>query len=209
MQRKEVVMKRKMFAALVAGLLFSVLLVSSSFALTQDEIDRMTGPGNGITADQFRMSMGLTGPEELGNAVKNEDSTYSFEGKKYIAEESWGIHCLTGFCPNADGSRRTRSGKDAAVWHTVSGPSYMLGKVVLVKAVSGPGENYNRYNGIYVFEDTGGTAVEYGLPTTMNVPVVDIFRETPQEAEAVSADGWIKAEIIVLKEVAAPNPLAP
>lgn len=128
---------------------------------------------------------------------------YEFDGKKYVIESDWGTHYLTGFCPNEDGSRKTRSGNQARAGYTVSSTSANLGKVILIRAESAMPEctDIHRYDGLYRCEDTGGAAVETGVPNTGNVPVVDIFFDTAEEAAHVSAAGWITARIYILKEV--------
>ena len=122
---------------------------------------------------------------------------YTFNGKKYTIASDWGQHYLTGYGPNEDGSCSTASGRDATAGYTVSSTRANLGKVILVKAEKGS----SRYDGIYVCEDTGGPAVETGKENTMNTPVVDIFFDTTEEADAVTASGWITARIYILKEV--------
>lgn len=123
--------------------------------------------------------------------------TFSFNGKTYVIEKDWGLHYLTGYGPNEDGSRMTRSGHDATANYTVSSTYANLGKVILVRAEKGS----SRYDGVYLCEDTGGPAVETGIPTTMSTPVVDIFFDTAEEADNVTAAGWITARIYILKEV--------
>lgn len=122
---------------------------------------------------------------------------YTFDGKKYVIDKDWGCHYLTGFSPNADGSRRTASGVDATSGYTVSSTKANLGKVILIKAEKGS----SAYDGFYKCQDTGGQAVEYGQANTMNVPVVDIFFDTEEEADLVTDAGWITARVYILKEV--------
>ena len=128
---------------------------------------------------------------------------YEFDGKRYVIESDWGTHYLTGFCPNADGSRKTRSGAQARARYTVSSTYANLGKVILIQAESAMPNctDIHRYDGVYRCEDTGGPAVETGQPNTGNVPVVDIFFDTAAEAAHVTDAGWITARIYILKEV--------
>ena len=132
-----------------------------------------------------------------GQEQPSDSEVYIFDGKKYIIDYSWGKHYLTGYSPNEDGTSGTASGKNAAAGYTVSSTRENLGRVVLIKAVNGS----SRYDGVYKCEDTGGEAVENGKANTMDVPVVDIFFNTREEAYAVTDEGWITAEIFILKEV--------
>ncbi|GEM_PF-5055615 len=196
----------KKLGVLVAILAISVLSLGITvYAYTQEEIDSFTGPtfgisGAGIVAD------GIPGaaPVKYGdliNARDNQDGTYTFEGKNFRISSDWGEHCLTGY---SDTGCCTASGVMPTLQHTVSGPSYMLGKYCLIKGVrmlNGDGGLPQTYDGIYKFEDTGGTAVEYGIPRTMNVPVVDIYCGTHEAAMAVTHNGSIIAEIYILEEI--------
>lgn len=184
---------------------FVLLLTGvAAYAYTQEEIDMMTGPSTGVpnTWTANGQSGWIQVPYgQLVNATDNEDGTYTFEGKRYRIDSNWGEHCLTGYAATGN---CTASGKMPTVYHTVSGPRSMLGKVCLIRGKrlsNGKTGTEKTYDGIYVFEDTGGTAVEYGLPTTMNTPVVDIYRETLDEARAVSANGQIVADVYILSEV--------
>jgi len=127
-------------------------------------------------------------------------TVYEFDGKRYVIDSDWGSHYLTGFSPNADGSRKTRSGVDARANYTAASTLANLGKVILVQAESGPGD-IHRYDGVYKCEDTGGPAVETGKENTGNTPVVDLFFDTAAEANYVSDAGWITARIYILREV--------
>jgi len=127
-------------------------------------------------------------------------TVYEFDGKRYVIDSDWGSHYLTGFSPNADGSRKTRSGAEARANYTVSSTLANLGKVILIRAEQGPGD-FHRYDGVYKCEDTGGPAVETGKANTGNVPVIDIFFDTAGEAAYVSDAGWITARIYILREV--------
>lgn len=141
-----------------------------------------------------------TAPPE---SQESSDEYYYLDGKKYVISEDWGEHYLTGYGPDADGSCRTRSGAYARSGYTVSSTYANLGKVILIKAVRGTSEtsNISRYDGVYVCQDTGGQAVEYGLSTTMNTPVVDIYFDSEEEAGCVTDYGWITAKIYILREV--------
>ena len=136
-------------------------------------------------------------------APETDGEVYYFDGKKYVISEYWGEHYLTGYGPNEDGSCMTASGNSATAGYTVSSTRANLGKVILIKAVKGTSEteNISRYDGVYKCQDTGGPAVEVGLPTTMNTPVVDIFCDTMEEADFVTEHGWITAKIYILREV--------
>ena len=114
-------------------------------------------------------------------------------GEIYNIDYSWGNHYLTGYHVYAP----TASGKYPVANHTISGPSYLLGRTVYIKTISGP--KTGAYDGIYTFEDTGGVAVEYGKDTTMGVPVVDIYFDSIEEALDVTNAGWTTAEIFILK----------
>ena len=127
----------------------------------------------------------------------SDAEVYFLNGKKYVVDRDWGLHYLTGYAPNADGSRGTRSGRDATAGYTVSSTCANLGKAILIRAEKGS----SRYDGVYLCEDTGGPAVETGKENTMNVPVVDIFFDTEEEAQLVTEHGWITARIYILKEV--------
>lgn len=136
-------------------------------------------------------------------APVTDGESYYFDGKKYVISEYWGEHYLTGYGPDEDGSCMTASGSNATAGYTVSSTKANLGKVILIKAVSGSAGtgSISRYDGVYRCQDTGGPAVEEGLPTTMNTPVVDIFCDTTEEADFVTEHGWITAKIYFLREV--------
>ena len=111
----------------------------------------------------------------FGPGTPGATGTFSFEGKTYVIDHSWGQHYLTGY----SGGGFTRSGTVVTPKRTASGPSSLLGSVILVKGVSGPASrNCSEYDGVYRFEDTGGPAVETGIATTMNKPVVDLYQAT-------------------------------
>jgi len=167
----------------------TVSIGNSNIVYSSDIVGSRTSSKSGST---------VSGPGGNSNG-KNSDGSYTYNGKKYVADYSWGEHYLTGY----SGGGRTRSGTTCTAHRTLSGPLALLGKVCYIKAVRGANSNVtdiSRYDGIYVFEDTGGAAVETGIPSTMNTPVADIYFDTYEEAIAVSAHGWITAEVIILKE---------
>ena len=117
--------------------------------------------------------------------------TYTFEGKKYISDSSWGIHKLSGYNPSEKYGRMTYSGKDAVARHTVSASTALpIGTVIYLKPDSGPypGE----FEGVYVVEDRGDYHIEVE-------GWIDIFFDTEAEANHTTDAGWNYAEVIVLK----------
>jgi len=197
-------MNKKLAILVVLATVLTLATAMTSLAYTQEEIDIFTGPATGVvnTFVPDGVSSGKYAPQGgLVNAQSHDDGTYTFEGKNYAIDYSWGDHCLTGYAATGN---CTASGKMPTLYHTVSGPKSMLGKVCLIKGnykLNNKSGNVNLYDGIYVFEDTGGAAIEYGTDSTMNVPVVDIYRETRADAMAVTADGTIVAEVFILKEL--------
>lgn len=192
--------------------LLIILFVSGSLFTAEGSVRTVKGDGGGSWNFAATDASAVTGPTAAGTAQEvtetlpgvtagpGEQTIYEFDGKRYVIDTDWGTHYLTGFSPNADGTRRTRSGVDARANYTVSSTFSNLGKVILVQAESGPG-NFRRYDGLYRCEDTGGPAVETGRDNTGNVPVVDIFFDTAEEAANVSDAGWITARIYILREV--------
>jgi len=197
-------MNKKLAILVVLAAVLTIGAAMTSLAYTQEEIDMFTGPATGVsnTLQADGVSSGKYAPQGgLVNAQSNDDGTYIFEGKTYAIDYSWDVHCLTGYAATGN---CTASGKMPRLYHKVAGPKSMLGKVCLIKGnykLNNRTGNVNLYDGIYVFEDTGGPAIEYGTDSTMNVPVVDIYRETRADAMAVTADGTIVAEIFILKEL--------
>ena len=147
------------------------------------------GPDTGTSAKTLT--------DESGNTY------YLFDGKKYVVESYWGQHYLTGFSANETGSRKTASGAEVRENYTAASTRANLGKVILVKAVSGSDTDAfpSRYDGVYKCQDTGGAPVEYGSANTGNVPVVDLYFESLEDAYGVTAKGWITADIYILKEI--------
>jgi len=198
-------MMRKLGVLVAILAMMTLCLGITAYAYTQEEIDSITGPATGVSGSLYTAS-GIPGNAqanygELVNAKDNQDGTYLFEGKTFVIDSDWGQHCLTGY---SDTGYCTASGVMPTPYHTVSGPSYMLGKYCLIKGarmLNGQGGLIHAYDGIYKFEDTGGTAVEYGIPRTMNVPVVDIYFSTVQEANAVTDKGSIVANVYILSEI--------
>lgn len=154
-------------------------------------------------SDEDRTEETSAGPAVTQAAPEDDGEYYYFNGKKYAVSEYWGEHYLTGYGPDDSGSCMTRSGCTARSGYTVSSTYANLGKTILIKAVRGTSEtsDISRYDGIYVCQDTGGSAVENGLPTTMDTPVVDIFFDTLEEADNVTENGWITAKIYILREI--------
>ena len=213
-------MKVKIFGAVVLTLTICAFTAFSSMA-ANDTSYVLTGPETGIQTSKEELNalrnhiniinpaavspetaQTIAGSGGLVNAFPNPDNTFTFEGKRYAIDSNWGQHCLTGF--TSSGSC-TASGKWPKAYHTVAGPKAMLGKICLVKGNymknGSNAENLHKYDGIYVFEDTGGQAVEYGTERTLNVPIVDIFCNTNQEAEFVTYFGTIVADVYILKEI--------
>lgn len=195
-------MKLKITGAVVLSIMICMLAAFSSMAYENVEFVP-TGPATGLSSEDFHSDGSkVEGAGGLVNAVPMEDGTFLFEGKKYIIERQWeNQHCLTGYAATGN---CTASGKWPTVYHTISGPKAMLGKVALVIGSykrNGSNDNLHAYDGIYVFEDTGGTAVEYGTESTLNSPVVDIYRETLSAARAVTAQGSIVADVYILREI--------
>ncbi len=127
--------------------------------------------------------------------VSDEDgrTVYSYEGKKYIAASSYGIHKLAGYCPTPEHGRGTFSGKEARARHTVAVASDLpIGTIVILKGASGPYPS--DYNGVYCVEDRGGYYIE-------QEGWIDIFFDTEREAAHVTDAGWNYAEVWVAKEV--------
>lgn len=119
-----------------------------------------------------------------------EGTVYVHDGTRYQKGDSWGEHRLTGYSREANGSR-TASGKEASANHTAAASSELpLGTVLIVEGVSGP--NASAYNGVYVVEDRGGSAVEDGL--------LDLFFETEAEALSVTGDGWNTVQVWIARE---------
>ena len=197
-------MNRKLMGLVAITCAFVLGCAVTALAYTQEEIDAMTGPAFGISSTYTADGAKGTPTVQYGdlvNAKDNEDGTFTFEGKTYVVDYGWGQHCLTGY---ADTGSCTASGKYPKVLHTISGPKAMLGKVALVKGAYVRGKSGGRaktYDGIYVFEDTGGAAVEYGTANTMNTPVVDIYRGSNYEADLVSEAGSIVADVYILREI--------
>jgi len=198
-------MMRKLGVLVAILTMMVVCLAVSAYAYTQEEIDSFTGPAFGISSTGMQAN-GIPGitPAKYGdliNAKDNQDGTYTFEGKTFTVDYSWGQHCLTGY---TDTGNCTASGVMPTPYHTVSGPKSMLGKYCLIKGakmLNGQNGLPQSYDGIYKFEDTGGAAVEYGIERTMNVPVVDIYCSTLAEALAVTEKGSIIADVYILNEV--------
>jgi len=206
-------MRRKLGVLVAILAILTLSLGITAYAYTQEEICSFTGPATGISGENYVANgipeldaYGVPEPNflnygDLVNAKDNKDGTYTFEGKTYRIASDWGQHCLTGY---SDTGCCTASGVMPTVKHTVSGPTYMLGKYCLIKGQSmlnGKSGTPQKYDGIYKFEDTGGTAVQYGTARTMNVPVVDIYCESDQAARAVTDVGTIVADILILEEV--------
>ncbi|MDO4939133.1 MAG: hypothetical protein Q4E54_04145 [Lachnospiraceae bacterium] len=212
-------MKLKIFGAVV--LILTICAITTFSSMAADESGFVpTGPGTGVSSTQQELdalknhtnkntavsaadiAQAITGSGGLVNAIPNADGTFIFEGKKYTIDSSWGQHCLTGF--TSTGSS-TASGKWPKAYHTVAGPKALIGKVCLVKGSymknGSNNTNLHKYDGIYVFEDTGGQAVEYGNERTLNVPVVDIYFSSSQEADAITYFGTIVADVYILKEI--------
>ena len=127
--------------------------------------------------------------------VFDEDgrTVYSYEGKKYVAASSYGIHKLSGYCPTPEYGRGTFSGKEARACHTVAAASDLpIGTIVILKGTSGPYPS--DYNGVYCVEDRGGYYIE-------QEGWIDIFFDTDREAAHVTDAGWNYAEVWVAKEV--------
>ena len=197
-------MKLKISGAVVLTLMICIMAAFSSMAYEDVEFVP-TGPATGLSAEDFHPDGSK--PEGAGglvNAVPMEDGTFLFEGKKYIIEYKWEPqHCLTGYAATGN---CTASGKMPTLYHTISGPKAMLGKVALVignykRGGTANNNNLHAYDGIYVFEDTGGPAVEHGIESTMNSPVVDIYRGSLADAVNVTANGSIVADVYILREI--------
>lgn len=195
--------------------LIAVLMVAAAFT-AEASTRTVKGDGGGswnFTSDSTSSAVSQSTQTAAAQTVQNSaavsvdtaagpggQTVYEFDGKRYVIDSDWGSHYLTGFSPNADGSRTTRSGAEARANYTVSSTLANLGKVILIQAEQGPGD-FHRYDGVYKCEDTGGPAVETGKANTGNVPVVDIFFDTAGEAAYVSDAGWITARIYILREV--------
>jgi len=200
-------MIKKLISVLAAVTLLCTAMAMPAFAISMDEIQKHIGPGGFHNAAEYLESIGLDESaidgyydgDNYSKLVDGDTTYYYYEGKKYVEDYCWGQHYLTGYSPSAAEGSMTRSGKNARARHTISGPYSMLGKVAFVRSVSGPRKGV--YDGVYVFEDTGGPAVETGIPSTMNTPVVDIFFNTDAEAQAVTGPGWTTAEVVILREV--------
>lgn len=122
-----------------------------------------------------------------------DDTVYSFECRRYRKDSLYGSRSLTGYAAEEDGSDITYSGKRARAHHTVAAPSDIpLGTVIIIEGISGP--NASMYNGVYVVEDRGGAALE-------SKGLIDIFCASYDEAYAVTARGWNKANIYIAKAV--------
>ena len=127
--------------------------------------------------------------------VSDEDgrTVYSYEGKKYVAASSYGVHKLSGYCPTPEYGRGTFSGKEARSCHTIAVASDLpIGTMVILKGTSGPYPS--DYNGVYCVEDRGGYYIE-------QEGWIDIFFDTDREAAHVTDAGWNYAEVWVAKEV--------
>lgn len=157
-----------------------------------------SGVGDCVYSSDFLTRKNAAGPASTSsgpgsNSVVYDGKTVTYNGKTYQVDFNWGYHYLTGY----SATTRTASGTYGTPHHTLSGPKAMLGKTVYIRRVSGP--LGSEYDGIYVFEDTGGAAVETGTSNTMNTPVADIFVSTIEEAVSITARGWTTVEMIILK----------
>lgn len=175
----------------------------------QTETAAQTAEAQAVTAGPSieNVNSSPTTTADTGTGARKETvngvTYYIFDGKRYVVEQDWGTHYLTGFSPEATGGIRTASGKNATSNYTAASTRANLGKVILVQGESGTSGagNIHRYDGVYKCEDTGGTPVEYGTAGTGGTPVVDLFFDTEQQAHNVSGSGWINARIYILKEV--------
>lgn len=189
-------MKNKGISLILAAVLISYFSIGT-FAASATGQGTQYGPGYPQTNAEQVIG---TEKERITDAG---DGIYVFDGHKYVVEDYWGQHYLTGFSANETGSRKTASGAEVRQNYTAASTRANLGKVILVKAVSGSStdNDFNRYDGVYKCQDTGGAAVEYGTPNTGNVPVVDLYFESLEDAYGVTAKGWITADIYFLKEI--------
>ena len=119
-------------------------------------------------------------------AVSSDGTIFTHDGVDYVKGTYWGSHKLTGYSGEQWGTN-TASGAHAREGHTVSATSQLpFGTVIIIDGGTGP--SVSKYNGVYVVEDRGGSAIEYdGL--------VDIFFESHADAMAVTDQGWNYAEI--------------
>lgn len=151
--------------------------------------------GNTDNADSVKEKEASAETQSGNNVVSGsgDDTVYSFEGKQYTKESLYGSRTLTGYAAEEGGTDMTYSGKRAKAHHTVATPSDIpIGTVIIIEGISGP--NASMYNGVYVVEDRGGAALE-------SKGLIDIFCASYDEAYAVTASGWNKANIYIAKAV--------
>ena len=151
--------------------------------------------GNTDNADSVKAKEASAETQSGNNVVSGsgDDTVYSFEGKQYKKDSLYGSRTLTGYAAEESGTDMTYSGKRAQAHHTVATPSDIpLGTVIIIEGISGP--NASMYNGVYVVEDRGGAALE-------SKGLIDIFCASYDEAYAVTASGWNKANIYIAKAV--------
>ena len=118
--------------------------------------------------------------------VKDGVGIYTFEGKKYKAGASYGVHKLTGYSAEEFGTSMTASGKNARAKHTIAAASNLpMGTVLILKGTAGPYSS--DYDGLYAVEDRGGSKLE-------NEGWLDIYFDTAKEAAHTTDAGWNYAE---------------
>lgn len=167
----------------------------------QDTKDPQDLPGDGETTNTDTISdapaeasADASGEPGAASHVPNDDDTeYEIDGVRYKKGEYWGSHKITGYSGEEWGTD-TASGASAKAGHTVSATSQLpFGTVIIIDGGTGP--SVDDYNGIYVVEDRGGSAIE-------NEGIIDIFFDTHQEALMVTHHGWNQADIWIAEPVA-------
>ena len=164
-------------------------------ALPEDVVDDAAVPEADTISDAPAESSAdaAEGSGAAAHVPNADDVEYEIDGIKYKKGEYWGSHKLTGYSGEEWGTD-TASGAAAKAGHTVSATSQLpFGTVIIIDGGTGP--SVDDYNGIYVVEDRGGSAIE-------NEGVVDIFFDTHQEALMVTHYGWNRADIWIAEPVA-------
>lgn len=115
--------------------------------------------------------------------------TYTFDGKRYIEGDSYGVHRLTGYSMSDAGTSMTVSGEEARPRYTIAAPEDLpIGTVVIIKGVNGP--RASEYDGMYVVQDRGGDIIEENK-------YIDIYFDTYEEAMLVTDQGWNEVEVVI------------
>ena len=148
----------------LVAFVFSALMAGSTYAATQAEVDKVTGPAFGLNADQYETTLDSYKQQQEAELVAKEDAEIAALRE---AAKGRSVGKFNAYSHDCDPSNITKSGTTPVVGRTIAADWSVLPRGTRVRI--------GNSDTIYVVEDTGGN---------IKGKTIDIYMNNDSEARA-------------------------